>query len=61
MPRRVTPIGGLTSGPKPLRWGPSLSEAIDVLTLAKISGHKDLRILQDAYCRETAAEIAVRL
>lgn len=32
-----------------------------VLTLAKISGHKDLRILQNAYYRETADQIAARL
>lgn len=38
-----------------------LSRKVDVLTLAKISGHKDLRILQNAYYRETAAEIAARL
>ena len=38
-----------------------LSRKVDVLTLARISGHKDLRILQLAYYRETAAEIAARL
>lgn len=38
-----------------------LSRKVDVLTLAKISGHKDLRILQNAYYRETAEEIAARL
>ena len=38
-----------------------LSRKVDVMTLAKISGHKDLRILQNAYYRETAAEIAARL
>ncbi len=38
-----------------------LSRKVDVLTLARISGHKDLRILQNAYYRETAAEIAARL
>lgn len=38
-----------------------LARKVDVLTLAKISGHKDLRILQNAYYRETAAEIAARL
>lgn len=34
---------------------------VDALTLAKISGHKDLRILMDHYYRETAADIAARL
>ena len=38
-----------------------LARRVDVLTLARISGHKDLRILQNAYYRETAAEIAARL
>src|SRR4029077_15385110 len=38
-----------------------LARKIDVLTLARISGHRDLRILQNAYYRETAAEIAARL
>lgn len=38
-----------------------LSRKVDVMTLAKISGHKDLRILQNAYFRETAEQIAARL
>lgn len=38
-----------------------LSRKVDVLTLARISGHKDLRILQAVYYRETAAQIAERL
>jgi integrase len=38
-----------------------LSRKVDVLTLAKISGHKDLRILQNDYYRETAEQIAARL
>lgn len=38
-----------------------LSRRVDVMTLAKISGHKDLRILQETYYRESAAEIAARL
>jgi integrase len=38
-----------------------LARKVDVLTLAKISGHRDLRILQLAYYRETADEIAARL
>jgi integrase len=38
-----------------------LARKVDVLTLAKISGHRDLRILQNAYYRETADEIAARL
>lgn len=38
-----------------------MARKVDVLTLARISGHKDLRILQNAYYRETAAEIAARL
>lgn len=38
-----------------------LARKVDVMTLAKISGHQDLRILQRAYYRETAAEIAARL
>jgi integrase len=38
-----------------------MSKRVDVLTLAKISRHKDLRILQNTYYRETAEEIAARL
>lgn len=38
-----------------------LARKVDVMTLGKISGHKDLNILQNAYFRETAAEIAARL
>jgi integrase len=38
-----------------------LARKVDVMTLGKISGHKDLNILQNAYYRETAAEIAARL
>jgi integrase len=38
-----------------------LSRKVDVLTLARISGHKDLRVLQNAYYRETAEQIAARL
>jgi integrase len=34
---------------------------VDVMELAKISGHKDLRILLDVYYRVTPAEIARRL
>ena len=37
-----------------------LSKKVDILTLAKISGHRDLKILQ-GYYRETAADIAKRL
>ena len=38
-----------------------LARKVDVMTLAKISGHQDLRILQRAYYRETAEQIAARL
>jgi integrase len=38
-----------------------LSRKMDVMTLAKISGHRDIRILQNAYYRERAEEIAARL
>lgn len=38
-----------------------MSRKVDVLTLARISRHKDLRILQNTYYRETAEEIAARL
>ena len=34
---------------------------VDVMTLAKISGHKDLRILMEHYYRESATDIAHRL
>jgi hypothetical protein len=38
-----------------------LSRKVDVLTLSKISRHKDLQILRDHYYRETAEQIAARL
>jgi integrase len=38
-----------------------LSRKVDVMTLAKISGHKDLRILQEVYYRESSEDIAARL
>lgn len=38
-----------------------MARKVDVLTLAKISRHKDLRILQNTYYRETAEEIAARI
>lgn len=34
---------------------------VDVMTLARISGHRDLKILMDHYYRETAGDIARRL
>lgn len=37
------------------------SKKVDVLTLAKISGHRDLKILQDHYYRVTTEDIARRL
>lgn len=38
-----------------------LSRRVDVMTLARISRHKDLKILMDTYYRETAEQIAARL
>lgn len=38
-----------------------LSRKVDVMTLAKISRHQDLRTLQQVYYRETAEQIAARL
>lgn len=38
-----------------------LSRKVDVMTLAKISGHSDLTILQNTYYRESAEDIAARL
>ncbi|MEE1653776.1 MULTISPECIES: tyrosine-type recombinase/integrase [Brachymonas] len=38
-----------------------MSRRIDVLTLAKISGHKDLRMLIEHYYRETPEQISARL
>lgn len=38
-----------------------LARKVDVLTLARISGHKDLNVLMRAYYRESAADIAKRL
>lgn len=38
-----------------------LSRKVDVMTLAKISGHADLKILMATYYRESAEDIAARL
>ncbi len=38
-----------------------LSRKVDVLTLAKISGHMDLKMLSRVYYRESAEDIAARL
>jgi integrase len=38
-----------------------MSRKVDVLTLARISRHQDLRTLQQVYYRETAEQIAARL
>lgn len=38
-----------------------LARKVDVMTLAKISGHADLRLLQSVYYRESAEDIAARL
>ena len=38
-----------------------LSRRMDVMTLARISRHKDLRILMDTYYRETSEQISARL
>jgi integrase len=38
-----------------------LARKVDVMTLARISGHKDLRVLLETYYRESASDIAARL
>lgn len=38
-----------------------LARRVDVMTLARISGHKDLRMLLDVYYRESSADIAARI
>lgn len=38
-----------------------LARKVDVMMLSRISGHKDLRVLLDAYYRETAEQIAARI
>ncbi len=38
-----------------------LARRVDVMTLARISGHRDLRQLLDAYYRETPEQIAARI
>lgn len=38
-----------------------LSRKVDVMTLARISRHKNISLLQNVYYRESAAEIAARL
>ena len=39
----------------------TLARRVDVLTLARISGHRDIALLSRVYYRESAAEIAARL
>jgi integrase len=54
-------IDGLTfhdSRASALTW---LSRRMDVMTLARISRHQNMRILMDTYYRETAEQIAARL
>lgn len=54
-------IDGLTfhdSRASALTW---LSRRYDVMTLARISRHKNMKILMDTYYRETAEQIAARL
>lgn len=54
-------IDGLTfhdSRASALTW---LSRRVDVMTLARISRHKNLKILMTSYYRETAEQIAARL
>lgn len=38
-----------------------LARVVDVLTLAKISGHRDVKVLANVYYRESAEQIAARL
>lgn len=38
-----------------------LSRRVDVMTLARISRHKNMKILMDTYYRETAEQIATRI
>jgi integrase len=38
-----------------------LAKRVDVLTLARISGHKDLRMLLNVYYRESSEDIAARI
>lgn len=35
-----------------------LSKKLDVMQLARVSGHRDLRILHSTYYRETAEDMA---
>jgi hypothetical protein len=38
-----------------------LSKKVDVMTLAKISGHRDISLLSNVYYRESIEQIARRL
>lgn len=38
-----------------------IAKRVDILTLSRISRHKDLRILSNTYYRATAEEIAASL
>ena len=54
-------IGGLTFHDSRADALTRFAKKVDVLTLAKISGHRDLRILMNTYYRESAADIAAKL
>jgi len=38
-----------------------LARRVDVLTLARVSGHKDIALLNSVYYRESTADVALRL
>jgi integrase len=38
-----------------------LARRVDVLTLARVSGHKDIALLNSVYYRESSADVALRL
>jgi integrase len=59
--RRKGEKGGLTFHDSRATCLTHLARKVDVLTLSKISRHRDINILRNKYYRETAEQIAARL
>lgn len=59
--KKVAKITGLTFHDSRATACTHLARKMDVLTLSKISRHRDLNVLRRKYCRETAEQISTRL
>lgn len=59
--RKAAGIEGLTFHDSRAEAATRLARKVDALTLARITGHRDLKLLMTTYYRETAEQIARRL